>query len=349
MVEGGYTATELKTAHYTAIELREVGFSAGALKVAAFTSRQLHEAGYTLKQLYKGNYPWQDLVIFLRFTHAELTAAGYRDLDPKHRLFLEYRPEHDEEMGAPASPRSHPASPMASPRAYPEREQDPRSMRVGDAPLVLRAGADLTSEKLRQVPKGTPVEVLELRQGEGQQMRARIRYEAKGFMWFSEGFKGWVTSVQADGVHLLVAPTLNPSRPTCPGRRAPSIAGSVPSDALIRERRAVHRQTLRREGQRGAPAASPFSAWPEGRRIRGWIYCFARGVQTTPSGPPCVILCGPPPQPPRGKGLLGVDGYRLDEHAPHADMRSESIRLLILYLRLGPTTWGGTYTQDLSC
>ena len=94
---------------------------------------------------------------------------------------------------------------------------------------MLRAGADL-DEKLRQVPKGTPVEVLELRQGEGQQMRARIRYEAKGFMWFSEGFKeGWVTSVQADGVHLLVAPTLD--QPESPNFG--SSPGYLPSPARL--------------------------------------------------------------------------------------------------------------------
>ena len=42
-------------------------------------------------------------VIFLRATHAELTRAGYADLDPQHRLFLEYRPKEDEEPIADVS------------------------------------------------------------------------------------------------------------------------------------------------------------------------------------------------------------------------------------------------------
>ena len=32
-------------------------------------------------------------MIFLRATHTELTKAGYTDLDPKHELFLLYRPK----------------------------------------------------------------------------------------------------------------------------------------------------------------------------------------------------------------------------------------------------------------
>ena len=216
MVDGGYTATELKAAQYSAEELKEVSFSAGALRVAGFTSKQLQDALYSLRDMQRGGYPWKDLVIFLRATCAELTHAGYTHLDPKHRLFLEYRYEPLAEEAPPVSPRgggAHLAAArgpaLSSPRReYPWREDDPRSMHVGEAPLVMRAAFDVGSERLREVPAGTAVEVLELRQGEGALVRARIRFLAKGpFWWFSEGYKeGWVTSVQDSGNHLLVAP-----------------------------------------------------------------------------------------------------------------------------------------------
>ena len=35
-------------------------------------------------------------VIFLRATHSELVKAGYKGLDPKHELFLLYRPKNDD-------------------------------------------------------------------------------------------------------------------------------------------------------------------------------------------------------------------------------------------------------------
>ena len=51
----------------------------------------------------EGGYAWQDLVIFLRATHAELTRAGYTELDPHHELFLLYRPfEVEDEPGVDA-------------------------------------------------------------------------------------------------------------------------------------------------------------------------------------------------------------------------------------------------------
>ena len=95
LAAGDYTATELKQALYGALELKEVGFSAGHLREAGFTSKQLRAAGYTLKQMQKGGYFWKDLVIFLKATHAELTKAGFKGLDPKHELFLLYRPDPD--------------------------------------------------------------------------------------------------------------------------------------------------------------------------------------------------------------------------------------------------------------
>ena len=54
MVDGGYTATELKAAQYSAEELKEVSFSAGALRVAGFTSKQLQDALYSLRNAVGG-------------------------------------------------------------------------------------------------------------------------------------------------------------------------------------------------------------------------------------------------------------------------------------------------------
>ena len=207
IVDGGYTATELKEAQYHAVELKEMNFSAGALRGAGFTSKQLHAAQYTLSELQKGGYPWKDLVIFLKASHAELTEAGYKNLDPKHRLFLEYRyiAEDDDELIHDLSVLSPRYRGLGSPRI----PDDPTSVHVGDAPLVMRAGPEMSSDKLCDVPSGTAVEVLELHRGDGEQVRARIRYFAKG--WFWRGFKeGWVTSVQTDGTQLLVAPTVVP-------------------------------------------------------------------------------------------------------------------------------------------
>ena len=89
-------------------ELKEVSFSAGALRVAGFTSKQLQDALYSLRDMQRGGYPWKDLVIFLRATCAELTHAGYTHLDPKHRLFLEYRYEPLAEEAPPAEQVSTP-------------------------------------------------------------------------------------------------------------------------------------------------------------------------------------------------------------------------------------------------
>ena len=44
-------------------------------------------------------------MIFLKATHAELTRAGYKDLDPLHELFLLYRPDKDDDEEAQLSPR----------------------------------------------------------------------------------------------------------------------------------------------------------------------------------------------------------------------------------------------------
>ena len=50
-------------------------------------------SGFTLRQLREGGCPWNELVIFLRCTHAELVDAGFEGIDPKDMLFKQYRPE----------------------------------------------------------------------------------------------------------------------------------------------------------------------------------------------------------------------------------------------------------------
>ena len=92
-VAGGYSALSLRELAYSCAELKAAGCTAGSLREAGFTSKQLfHEAGFTLRALREGGAPWKELVIFLRVTHGELLAAGYRDMDPKDKVFREYRP-----------------------------------------------------------------------------------------------------------------------------------------------------------------------------------------------------------------------------------------------------------------
>ena len=210
IVEGGYTATELKDAKYKAAELKEVGFTAGALRVAEFTSRQLQVAKYKLREMQEGGYPWNDLVIFLRSTYEELTSAGYRNLDPHHRLFLEYRPIDDDD------PAIHDLS-VLSPRyrgaTSPRSLGHGKSVHVGDTPLVMRAGHDKSTETVCTVPAGAEVDLLELRAGEGVEMRARVRFVTQGWFQATTLKEGWVTSVQADGTHRLIAPAMTMVEP----------------------------------------------------------------------------------------------------------------------------------------
>ena len=64
------------------------------LRGGGLTAKQLfHEAGFSLSELREGGFPWKELVIFLRATHAELTAAGFEGLDAKDMIFKQYRPE----------------------------------------------------------------------------------------------------------------------------------------------------------------------------------------------------------------------------------------------------------------
>ena len=208
IVDGGFTASELKEASYNADELKDLGFTAGSLRVAGFTSKQLQAAQYKLLDMQKGGFDWRDLVIFLKASYTELTEAGYANLDPKHRLFLEYRYIEELDMDKIIHDLS-----VLSPRyrdhrqpGYPD-ENDPSSVHVGETPLVMRHGYEMTSDKIGDVPAGTAVKVMETRKGDGLKVRVRLRYLSKG--WFSQGFKeGWVTSVQDDGTELLIAPKL---------------------------------------------------------------------------------------------------------------------------------------------
>ena len=81
----------------------------------------------------EGGYKWEDLVIFLRATHDELVKAGFKHLDPKHELFLTYRPEdnggEDEAVAETVlqSPRGMLLSPRPLPRPATSRSPSRRS------------------------------------------------------------------------------------------------------------------------------------------------------------------------------------------------------------------------------
>ena len=139
--------------------------------MAKFTSKQLQAARYTLREMQEGGFYWKDLVIFLRATHGELTKAGYKNLDPKHELFLWYRPEDDDETIPEVSvlnPRAMPeldwggdhgtGSPHASPRS-----RRLRYLEVTEKPLKVRQGAALTSKLAGTISQGTKLRVLDSR------------------------------------------------------------------------------------------------------------------------------------------------------------------------------------------
>ena len=167
LAEGDYTATELKQARYGAEELRAVGFTAQALRVAGFSSKQLRVAGYSLNELQEGGYLWKDLVIFLRATHAELTKAGFKHLDPKHELFLLYRPTQEE-------------------------------MYVTKAKLKLRGCESLDSTDLGTLAVGTRVRVQKRSELSDGTKRALIALEAE-----PQPPLGWVSVIGKDGSDLL--------------------------------------------------------------------------------------------------------------------------------------------------
>lgn len=100
-------------------------------------------------------------VIFLRATHAELTKAGYKDLDPQHSLFLLFRPERadDDESypqaGPIISPRFHGTKSAVHGKLLDEHEGEllrlnqvtDTLLEVGSKPLQLRQGVSLTSDR----------------------------------------------------------------------------------------------------------------------------------------------------------------------------------------------------------
>ena len=75
---------------------------------------------------------------------------------------------------------------------------EPEPTVTATRPLVLRTGFELNSDKLGEVPPGTPLIVVETRDGDGGAKRALIRYvkpEAEG----GGEQQGWVTSILKDG------------------------------------------------------------------------------------------------------------------------------------------------------
>lgn len=224
LAEGDYTATELKEAFYDAEELKDVGFSAGALRVAGFTSKQLRAARYTLKDMQQGGYAWNDLVIFLRATYQELVKAGYTGLDPKHRLFLEYREREDEEIMPEVQVSS--LSPTYHQRSF-DASMSPREMpRIieSDVPLQVRQGVALTSKKAGTIGANTKLRVLETRawREDGTQRVLVGAVEAnEGSSHKSMLPFGWVTLFGGGG-----KPILAPSTPRTP-RAASCSPGSL--------------------------------------------------------------------------------------------------------------------------
>jgi len=116
----------------------------------------------------EGGYSWKDLVIFLRATHAELTRAGYTDLDSMHELFMLYREKEDEQLIHDMSilsprytARGH-QDVVASPRAG-ALDRTERYVEVGSTPLKVRQGVALTSKFIGLVSQGTRLRVLDSR------------------------------------------------------------------------------------------------------------------------------------------------------------------------------------------
>ena len=126
-------------------------------------------------------------MIFLRATHAELTKAGFHNLDPKHELFLLYRPDREDEdetvpdvsILSPRHSTSHgtlseihgkylDSHEVESLRAM---EVTDRYLKVGAVPLQVRQGASLTSKRAGLVREGTTLRVLDSRiwRGDGTQ------------------------------------------------------------------------------------------------------------------------------------------------------------------------------------
>lgn len=96
LFKGGFSAKELREVGCTCDELRAVGGSGAALRDAGFSMKQMRAAGFSLRDLREAGASWNELVIFLRATHAELLRAGYAatEIDPKSsKIFREYAPK----------------------------------------------------------------------------------------------------------------------------------------------------------------------------------------------------------------------------------------------------------------
>lgn len=134
-------------------------------------------------------------VIFLKATHAQLTEAGFRNLDPLHRLFLEYRPEpEDEESGGLFNDLS-----VFSPRYHPSTQ--PLGLQIAlfcssDKGLVLREGHQMESELCgRTIPPGTALVVVAVKKLEDGTRRGRVALKDRANLQAL----GWVTLIFKDG------------------------------------------------------------------------------------------------------------------------------------------------------
>ena len=110
--------------------------------------------------------PVRPTVIFLRATHAELTRAGYTDLDPMHELFYLYSEKEDEEIVADVSILSSTythSSPRGSQHHPRDVEAAERYLEVSAAPLKVRQGVALTSKRAGTLPQGTKLKVIDSR------------------------------------------------------------------------------------------------------------------------------------------------------------------------------------------
>lgn len=196
----GYDIDELKEVGFTAGALREAKFTSRQLHAARYGLREMQEGGYSWKDLgarmtashtdhdappLAANLavsvelhshvlilsftalPFAGPVIFLRATHAELTRAGYADLDPLHELFLLYRDKEDDEVLPDVSilsPRHAHAAPSPRGPGTPRAEHGVEQyVQVGEAPAKLRRGVALTSKSTGVLSPGTKLRVLDTR------------------------------------------------------------------------------------------------------------------------------------------------------------------------------------------
>ena len=105
--------------------------------------------------------PGRGAVIFLRATHADLTKAGYVDLDPQHELFLLYREKDDEEPFPDVSILSPRYGHAVGPSLH--RTVGGEVRVVGATPLKVRQGVALTSKVVGVLSPGTRLRVTDSR------------------------------------------------------------------------------------------------------------------------------------------------------------------------------------------